>query len=66
MSENKAICKPCAKIAKKKGYLLHYLPPYLFKQYNKIRCYLCGGMRFHYMWINAELRNHPRKVREVR
>ena len=63
---HQAICKPCADKARGKGFLVHDLPPYLLYRYNKIRCYLCGEKRFHFNYLNMELRNHPRKVREVR
>ena len=62
---HKSICKPCAIKAKANGYLVHHLPPYLLNQRNKVRCYLCGEMRVQHMWLNMELRNHPRRVREV-
>ena len=66
MNPNKPICKPCAGSAKRKGYLMHHLPPYLLNKHNKVRCYLCGETRYHYMYLNLEFERHPRKVRTVR
>ena len=66
MYQNYPICKACAIKARGKGYLVHHLPPYLLKKRNKIKCHLCGEIRYHYMYLNREFKNHPRKVREVR
>jgi len=63
MNPNKPICKACAKSAKAKGYLVHHLPPYLWKKRNKVVCHLCKKMRYHDMYLNTEFCNRPRKVR---
>jgi len=66
MNPNRPICQRCAEKVKARGYLVNHLPPYLFARRNKVKCYLCGEMRFHYMYLNMEFKNHPRKVRVVR
>ena len=68
MNENKPIpiCKTCAEKAKAKGYLVHYLPPYLLQKRQVIRCYLCKKKRYHAMYLNHEFKKRPRKVRTVR
>jgi len=66
VNPNRPICKPCAGKAKKQGYLVHHLPPYLLHRRNKVRCHLCGELRYHYMYLNMEFRNHPRRVRAVK
>ena len=63
MNPNKPICRSCAKRAKAGGYLVHHLPPYLWKKRNIIKCHLCKKKRYHDMYLNTEFENRPRKVR---
>ena len=63
MNPNKPICKACAEEAKAQGYLVHHLPPYLWRQRNIIKCALCKKMKYHEMYLNTEFRKHPRRVR---
>ena len=62
MNPNKPICGVCARRAKKQGYLVHHLPPYLKEKRNIIKCHLCKKRKYHDMYLNTEFENHPRKV----